>query len=286
MKINVYKAAILIFTIQSILIAILVNNNYMKKYSFLQFPYQDQAELYLGIFIFLLNLAAAIVVRKLYLSGLEAEQLHTTVLKYAHLGEQNRIYRQHHHDLKNHLTVILGLLTLGKYDDLKDYLNSYLSSINDSLLKIESGLDEIDVLLSSKYFQAKSNEIQLDLMIKTTINCSRKHAMGLVSILGNLLDNALEAVQSLNQPQRAVKILIQADPLDYIFMITNPLPRSGPIEPELFLKEGFSTKGEGRGQGLYTVKKLTEGLGGSIAINTENSQFEVTIELPKYRLED
>ncbi|MHB1406208.1 MAG: GHKL domain-containing protein [Desulfitobacteriaceae bacterium] len=38
------------------------------------------------------------------------------------------------------------------------------------------------------------------------INCSREHVMDLVSILGNILDNALEAVQDLDQPERLVSI--------------------------------------------------------------------------------
>ncbi|MDA8228062.1 MAG: Spo0B domain-containing protein [Desulfitobacterium hafniense] len=76
--------------------------------------------------IVLLNLVAVVVVRNLYFSGLEAERLKTTALKYSNMVEQNQIYRQHHHDIKNHLTVVLGLLTLGKNVELKEYLDSYL----------------------------------------------------------------------------------------------------------------------------------------------------------------
>ncbi|MHB1406207.1 MAG: ATP-binding protein [Desulfitobacteriaceae bacterium] len=64
------------------------------------------------------------------------------------------------------------------------------------------------------------------------------------------------------------------------------MPTSSPSEPELFLKEGFSTKQEGRGQGLFIVKKLTEKLGGNVIIDPGDGQFRVTIEIPKHRLED
>lgn len=286
MKKNAYNTAAFFFTIQSILMVILVNNNYMKKYSFLQFYYPELVELFFGIIILCLNLVAVIVVRNLYLSGLEAQQLKTTALKYTHIVEQNRIYRQHHHDLKNHLNVVLGLLTLGKYDELKDYLNSYLRTIDGDLLIIETGLDEIDVLLSSKYYLAKSKAIQLNLTIAANINCSRKYIMDLVSILGNLLDNALEAVEGLEQPEPLVSVHFRQDPLEYIFEIANPHSTPSPSEPEIFLKEGFSTKQEDRGQGLFIVKRLTERLGGSVAINAGDGQFRVTIEIPKHRLED
>ncbi|MHB1654731.1 MAG: sensor histidine kinase [Desulfitobacteriaceae bacterium] len=286
MKKNVYNVAILFFTIQSILIVILLNNNYMKKYSFFQLTNPDLLELFFGFIILCLNLVAVFVVRRLYLSGLEAQQLKTTALKYDNLVEQNRIYRQHHHDLKNHLNVVLGLLTLGKYDELNDYLNSYLRTINEGLLKTETGLDEINVLLSSKLYLAKIKEIQVDLIIAASLRCSRKHMLDLVAILGNILDNALEAVQDLDQSKRLVSIYFRQDPLEYIFQIANPLPISSPSELELFLKEGFSTKQEGRGQGLFIVKRLTEKLGGSISVDLGEGQFKVTIEIPKHRLED
>jgi len=225
MKKNVYHAAILFFAIQSTLIAILVNNNYMKKYSFFQLDSSDEAELFFGFIILCINLVAVIVVKRLYFSGLEAEQLRITALKYTHLVEQNQIYRQHHHDLKNQLNVVLGLLRLGKYEELRDYLNSYFRTINDGLITIETGLDEINVLLSSKLALAKSKEIQVNLTISANLRCSRKHILDLVAILGNVLDNALEAVQGLDKPQRPVSIHFRQDPLEYLFEIANSMPK-------------------------------------------------------------
>lgn len=50
--------------------------------------------------------------------------------------------------------------------------------------------------------------------------------------------------------------------------------------------EGFSTKQEGRGQGLFIVKRLTERLGGSITIDPIDGKFKLTIEIPRHRLEE
>lgn len=286
MKRNIYKTVAFFFTIQSALLVILINNNYMRKYSFLQFYHPEFLELVLGLVIFFLNLAAVIVVRNLHLSDSEAQRLKTTALKYTHLVEQNRIYRRHHHDFKNHLNVVLGLLSLGKHDELRDYLNTYLQTVNNELLKIETGLDELDVLLSSKYYLAKDKAIQLDLAIAVNITCNRKYIMDLVSILGNLIDNALEAVQNLDESERLVNIRFRQNPLEYIFEIANPYKSAHPTEPELFLKEGFSSKQEGRGQGLFIVKRLTKKLGGNITVDPSDGQFSVTIELPKHNLED
>ncbi|MPN26009.1 Sensor protein CitS [bioreactor metagenome] len=201
--------------------------------------------------------------------------------------EQNQIYRQHHHDLKNHLTVVLGLLQLGKYTDLKEYLESYLRTVNDTMLKIETGMDEIDVLLSAKVNEAKRKDTQVDLIIGNYIKSSRKNILDLVEILGNIINNALEAVQELDPDERMIKLTFQKDPLDYIFECTNALPKSSPNSPELFLQEGFSTKqGEGRGNGLFIVKRLSERLGGSVTIDTSERQFRIKVEIPRHKLEE
>lgn len=283
---NVYHTAILFLAVQSLLIVTLTNNNYMKVYSFFQLSNPDLFASAFGLIIVFLDVLAIVVINRLYKSGLEAQQLKMTAQKYDNLIEQNRIYRQHHHDLKNHLTVVLGLLTLGKHGELKDYLNSYLQTINDGLLKLETGLDEIDILLASKFHLAKGQETRLELDLQTSLRCSRQNILDLVAILGNVLDNALDAVREFEQPKRYVSICFDQDPVEYIFRITNPTSATCSIQPDLYLKEGFSTKGESRGQGLFIVKRLTEKLGGSVTVEASEGYFRVTIEIPRHRLEE
>ncbi|NLI90689.1 MAG: GHKL domain-containing protein [Peptococcaceae bacterium] len=285
MKINIYKTSILFLIIQSLLIVLLLNNNYMKRFSFFQSSNSNFVDMAFGLLILVLNLIALVVVRYLYISGLEAERLKLTSLKHAHMVEQTRIYRQHHHDLKNHLTVVMGLLKLGKYPELNDYLESYLDTVNDALLKIETGLDEIDVLLSSKIQLAKNKDIRVELKNVASLRSSKKHVLDLVTILGNVLNNALEAVEDFDSPMRKVCISIQRDPLEYIFEISNPMLLSNISDADYF-REGFSTKQEGRGQGLFIVKRLTERLDGNVSINCSDGIFKVTIEIPRHRLEE
>lgn len=283
MKINIYKTAVLFFIIQTLLIGLLLNNNYMEKYAFFQSARSDIVEPIFGLLILFLNIAALIVVRYLYKSGLEAEQLKTNALKSAYMIEQNRIYRQHHHDLKNNLSVISGLLRQEKYAELKNYLDSFVDSVDDALLKIQSGVDEIDVLISSKIQYARSKRIFVDLRVETSIDVNRKHVIELITILGNVLDNALEAVQANEAPLRTINILIKQDVLDYIFEISNPIQSTLKTNTDQLFEEGFSTKQTGGGQGLFIVKRLTEKLDGQVTVTISDDCFKIKIEIPKYR---
>ncbi|UWG98551.1 GHKL domain-containing protein [Dehalobacter sp. DCM] len=285
MKINIYKAAVIIFVTQALINVILQNNNYMKSYAILQPVYVEWLELILGLVIVLLNLAGVVIIRTLYRKGLEEEKLRSAELKYAGIIEKNQIYRQHHHDLRNHLTVIDGFVHLGKYTELREYLDSYIDSIDDVLLKVNTGVDEVDILLSTKIQEAKQKNVEITLQLNTKITCSKRNIVNLIAIIGNLLNNAIEAVQELDPDLKRVEIIFNADPLEYIFEFTNPLSANEMIPYRNLGAEGFSTKGEDRGQGLTIVRKLAERMKGSIDIDTAGQQFRITIAIPKHHLE-
>jgi len=286
MKINIYKKAVLFFILQSLLIiAVLLNEySFVARFSFLQFLHFEQLDLVFGHLILLLNLAAIVVARYLYMRGEEARRLNVVPQKLANMSEQNRLYRQHHHDLNNHLTVIIGLVQLEKYQELKNYLKFYFNNINNTYFKVESGLDEIDVLISSKIESARMKGIKIDVHLGAKIESGKKNTFNLVTILGNILDNAIEAVQDLEQSRQKICLSIEDDPSHYIITVSNPTLAAESIRPEQLLMEGFSTKGEGRGQGLFIVKNLVEQWDGNISIKIQGDQFVIQIKIPKHKL--
>lgn len=286
MKINIYKTSIIVFVIQALITVILLNNSYMKSFGFLQPAHAEWLELIFSFIAILLNLVGVVVVRSLYLKELEEEKFKATEIKYINLLEKNRIYHQHHHDLKNHLTVIHGLLNLGEYMELNEYLDSYIDSVNDVLLKVDTGVDEVNILFTSKIQEAKRKNIEVDIVLKTKVKCSKRYVLDLVAILGNILNNAIEAVQELEISSRKITIALYQNPLEYTFEFNNPMVASDSGSDNLFLREGFSTKGEGRGHGLYIVKKLTERMNGSVDIDTTDHQFKTKIQIPRHRLEE
>ncbi|MGI6328167.1 MAG: Spo0B domain-containing protein [Dethiobacteria bacterium] len=102
-------------------------------------------------------------------------------LKFKHIEEQNHLYRQHRHDLKNHLSIISGLAQTNEMERLKNYLSSYLDVIDKSIVSVDTGLKELDTLLYAKFTEAKRKNISIDYKCLTGLE------MRVKSILSNWL---------------------------------------------------------------------------------------------------
>ncbi|HHW57399.1 MAG TPA: GHKL domain-containing protein [Clostridia bacterium] len=282
---NSYKNAMMIYVLQMILIVVLLNNNFMKAFDIFQPKSQELFRFFIGILIFILNFFSIFVLRELYAKNKEERQFLINSIKFKYIEEQNRIYRKNHHDLKNHLLIISELVKEKRYVELEKYLNLYMEEIDKNLISINTGVNEIDILLYSKINNAKSKGIDVKFKCDTQIQCGQKHVLNLVSVLGNLIDNAIEACEEM-EGEKCIVISIGEDPIDYIFHIRNTSHFEEIIEPSVLFEEGFSTKGgSGRGEGLYIVKNIVEKYRGEIKVETQEGYFDITIEIPKFSLE-
>ncbi len=79
----------------------------------------------------------------------------------------------------------------------------------------------------------------------------------LVEVLGNLIDNAQEALQSL-ESDRILYVSVIEVYGDFVIEVRNMSKFISPDEIDTFFKKGFSKKGKGRGLGLYNVKKICD----------------------------
>ena len=101
------------------------------------------------------------------------------------------------HDFKNHITMISGLLEIGTKEDAISYINE----INSSIRQLDKNLYTDSIAINSiliskiKVAEEKGIKISLDLKMNTDIKISN---IDICVILGNLLDNAIEACSIIN----------------------------------------------------------------------------------------
>jgi CitB family two-component system sensor histidine kinase MalK len=107
----------------------------------------------------------------------------------------------------------------------------------------------------------------------------------LVTVIGNLVDNALEAVIDYEHKQVVLTLLYEEGEL--LIEVADHGPGiSEKIRKQIFDK-GYSTKASNRGFGLFLVKRLLEQRGGQLEIYTKEGQGTVfSVYLPYQALED
>lgn len=216
-------------------------------------------------------------------------QIEIQKLKY--LESEIKFYRQHRHDLKNHLIIMYELARLGNTEDLKSYASEFIEKTDQALLTLQTGNQEIDVLLYSKLDQARKNLIEVNIHNSTALSIHNKRIVNVISILSNLFDNAIEACMDIDNPDdRNISLTLEKDLFNYTLIVTNTFNNSMRGLERFQAGSSFFGKThkkdkEAHGMGLKIVQALVLRLEGSMQIDIYNQQFfQVKITLPVVNL--
>lgn len=179
------------------------------------------------------------------------------------LKNQYQGIREFRHDYVNLLTSIEYYIENDEFEALKTFFKTSVQKTKnlagtdilhaDELNKIDS-LD-IKSILTMKLLAAQEKNLNVQIEADEGIRLNQKvDSVLLIRILGILLDNAIEEVETIEGGKLLIGIFSVKG--DTIFVIENTARQK--IEPMQVLKQkGFSTKGEGRGLGLSNIDELT-----------------------------
>lgn len=196
-------------------------------------------------------------------------------------------YRQHRHDMKNHLMVLHELARQGQLEELQEYVDNYTGSVmNTSLISVDTGSEELDILLFSKISAARSKGIAFQFTCSTSVNIGSRKIPTVISLFANLLDNALEAAEAVSDPENRLVILhLYDDPLDTIAVLTNTFQENQTPNLQRLFREGYSQKSPDRGRGMGIVQNIVGRLDGQMKVDLyQEKLFQIKLELPKHRL--
>ena len=184
--------------------------------------------------------------------------------------------RAQNHEHLNKLHTIAGLIQLKKYDEAVDFIFS-LTEERQAFTRflIRNFADyHVSGLLLGKSSRAK--ELGVDLTIDRSSRLKGLPATidsyDLVVILGNLLENAMDAVETVRLGRREVYCLVRGDASGIRVVVRDNGPGIPPQILDRIFEPGFTTKGEAnRGIGLALVKGLVEGAGGTIKLEASGT---------------
>ncbi|WP_110666800.1 ATP-binding protein [Salinicola halophilus] len=190
-----------------------------------------------------------------------AEEL-TGVSRYA------QALRASTHEFKNRLHVILGLVQLRDLGRLERYLRE----LDDTLIapaaaRVAKVRDPVLAgFLLAKGSEARERRITLEIELETTLPAAEEEEVChlLVTIIGNLVENAFEALAE--RETRCVTLTLGLDAGALSLHVADSGAGMSPEQCGRALEQGSSTKGEGRGFGLAMVKNHVESRGGTLAL--------------------
>ncbi|ACA46080.1 GHKL domain-containing protein [Clostridium botulinum] len=197
--------------------------------------------------------------------------------EYSHIIED--MYsetRRFKHDYINMLSPLKEYIDNEDIEGLSEFFYNNVIDMDKNIKWSNSNIDKLKyikfsglkAILSTKLIKASSMNIDINVHIVEDIDYIHMNIMDLCRIIGILMDNAIEASGECEAPKICIVV---ANKNDYVVIaLHNNFFGDKPLIHKIY-KEGFSTKGRGRGLGLYTVKNI-------IDIKYENVFLNTSIE--------
>jgi len=184
--------------------------------------------------------------------------------------------RSQAHEFANRLHTIIALIELDRAQDAAELATSELALSQALADRLLSAVEEpvLLALLLGKAAQASERGIAFELDLPDRLEATSVPARDLIAIVGNLIDNALDAASVTPSPRVEVSVRGEGDELRIAVADSGPGPRDGDQVFDL----GVTTKrAAGHGIGLALVRQAVTRLGGRIHVT--GSRFAVTLPI-------
>ena len=214
----------------------------------------------------------------------EIEQLFDEVSKIKSYAENMRALN---HEFLNKLNTIYGLLSIEEYDKARELISSEVEERQSTIVFLMSAVKDPLLVACLLGKINRSKELKVDLKIDEESSLSdipvSMDTKLLVSILGNIIDNAMEAAKEKNRAGAIVTVSFTDIGRDLVFDIQDNGPGIQDEKQNAIFMEGYTTKaGKNRGLGLNIVKNSLTKLNGQVYITKSflgGSKF--TLVIPK-----
>ena len=192
--------------------------------------------------------------------------------------EKHKLSNKAVHDLKNQLYAIIARLDSGEIKYAFEKLNELCSDISNVIQISNTGNKALDTLINSKY--QKTNEIGIDFSIKCFISTENNiDDMDLCILIGNALDNAIEACERMDGGnEKYIKLKIMQIEENLSIELINASDDQGSAE-----KHAFATMKKEKhlhGFGLKKMHEIVNKYGGFIDYCLKNGVFNLKILIP------
>ena len=199
------------------------------------------------------------------------------------MSQFNNTLRAQRHDFLNHLQVVYSLIEMEEYQEANEYIEQVYGRITSVSRTMKTAIPAVNALMLVKAAACEKAGVQVEMNITSKWE-ALEAAMPdweMCKVLSNLIDNAIDAMESIPEDKRHLSIALAENVKQYTFRVENtgtPIPED--IRERIFIP-GFTTKGDGHGMGLHIVCRTLKERGGDIQVESNNEQTVFSGYVPK-----
>lgn len=241
--------------------------------------FKENSMIALLFFLILALLLSAFIAFVLFLDSQQSKQENELIRQQNQylersLTEQESMFflwRQSIHDYKNTILTLDSYIAQNRINELINYIHSEKAKYEQSFTFFRTGNPTIDTIINAKYATARKKKIHFTVNAKMPEQCAVSD-IHLAVMLGNLLDNAIEAQEKENEPFISVQITTACDLL--IIKIVN---KCGTLT-----ENNETTKKESlfHGIGIKSVEKTAWKYNGDFSLKYENETAVAMVIIP------
>ncbi len=270
---------IVMVTLGAITVDILIDNLYIKSNNTMIL---NVGELIISIVfiavissVFILVMHIGILTNKNMEYILEEQRLKLEREAFENMSVAIEEIREVKHDINHHVQVMQGFLGNNDIKSLSNYFKKVTGNYEEKITMIFLSDPVINNLLYSKFMVMKKHNISFVYKFLETQSMPGD-TLDLCSVLGNLLDNAIEACIKISD-KRIIWLFIRKRAEMLVISVQNTCNGNFEIKDGRIISDKVDL---GHGHGLNHIKKIVQSYKGNIYIYTENNKFFANIYLP------
>lgn len=206
---------------------------------------------------------------------LREQQLRNDVQYAETVRSQYQEIRNIRHDMKQHLVVVSGLQLEGKYNEAQKYISEISSGLERIEMFMDVGNDFVNAILNSKLSIAKFKGIEV--LCSSSSNVDGINEYDLCNLIGNLLDNAIEAAEK--NDNAVIEVSIASNKYKLMIKVSNSIAESV-LSKNPALKTSKSQRAV-HGFGIKSINSISEKYSGNVDFYEDGLTFVCRVELCK-----
>ena len=195
--------------------------------------------------------------------------------QYETISDHISQLRKNNHDARHHIRAVMSLANEGNLEEIKRYLTKFIEQIPSGKGLFFCNDLMLNAILEYYYSYAKSRNISID--IKTDVPEKLIDSTDLSVLVGNLIENAVEAQENLADGEKFINLKIKTFEDKIYFVIENAF--DGVINTKDGQYLSHKRDNQTAGIGLQSVREIVKKYNGELVITTDNKVFKCSAML-------